>query len=45
MKEYITGRNVIISEGYSGYDEWECENALIKSLMNSMTPHIMSHFV
>eukprot|EP00257_Ricinus_communis_P028438 XP_025015852.1 uncharacterized protein LOC112537423 isoform X1 [Ricinus communis] len=45
-KGYITGRKVIPTEDDPGYDEWEAEDALVKSwLINSMTDNLMSHFV
>ena len=45
-KGYITGRKIAPSESDPNYDEWEAEDALVKSwLINSMTTNLMSHFV
>ena len=44
-KGYITGRKAVV-ENDPSYDEWESEDALVKSwLINSMTDKIMAHFV
>ena len=43
---YITGRKAAPAEDDPDYDEWEAENALVKSwLINSMSENLMSHFV
>ena len=45
-KGYITGRKVAPAEDDPNYNEWEVEDALVKSwLINSMTDQLMSHFV
>ncbi|RVW69926.1 hypothetical protein CK203_061910 [Vitis vinifera] len=45
-KGYITGRKVASVEDDPNYNEWEVEDALVKSwLINSMTDQLMSHFV
>ena len=45
-KGYITGRKATPAENNPSYDEWETEDALVKSwLINSMTNKLMTHFV
>lgn len=45
-KGYINGRKAVPTESDPNYDEWEAENALVKSwLINSMTDKLMAHFV
>ena len=45
-KGYITERKAAPTENYPSYDEWETEDALVKScLINSMTDKLMAHFV
>lgn len=37
---------MVHSKSHLNYDEWEVEDALVKSwLINSMTDHLMSHFM
>ena len=45
-KGYIIGRKVALAENDPSYDEWEAEDALVKSwLINSMIDKLMTHFV
>ena len=45
-KGYIIGRKAAPAENNPSYDEWEVEDALVKSwLINSMTNKLMVHFV
>ena len=45
-KGYIIGRKPTPVENYLSYDEWEAEDALIKSLLiNSMIDKLMAHYV
>ena len=45
-KGYIIGRKATPAENDPSYDEWEAEDALVKSwLINSTTDKLMAHFV
>ena len=45
-KGYIIGRKAAPKESDSSYDEWEAEDAVVKSwLINSMVDKLMSHFM
>ena len=45
-KGYIKGRKATPAENDPSYDEWEDEDALVKSwLINSMTDKLMARFV
>ena len=45
-KGYITRRKAAPTTDDPGYDEWEAEDALVKSwLINSIIDNLMSHFV
>ena len=45
-KGYIIGRKAVPTKNDPSYDEWEAEDALVKSwLINSMTDKPMAHFV
>ena len=45
-KGYITGRKAAPVENDPSYNEWESEDALVKSwFINSMTDKLMAHFV
>ena len=45
-KGYIIGKKAAPAKDDPNYDEWEAEDALVKSwFINSMTNWLMSHFV